>query len=183
MRRMRADGETSPSVQKDWLIVFGNLVDIFRWNNIDDMIDCRKDDFDHMPFRECRFCRWKEKSAVAHVEFFNATKLTATYTSSLILEGRTMGGYPQADVTVFRPHNTDFPIRDIEWRGTLEPRAMGRTFPDDGRRDFSSDAVRSLAHIGDGLIRDLKEIHLALRSLQGKRCENRAIWRTTRYGG
>ena len=112
-------------------------------------------------FVEERENRWSRQ-----LLFSNDLKLSDVFPSPLVLEGMATGGYPQKDETVFGPHIPDFPIYDLEWSGAAEPCDVGAIFFRHRKRGFSPGAVRALSHVGDELIRDRKEINLALRSLQ-----------------
>ena len=78
-------------------------------------------------------------------------------------------GYPRADMVVFGPPNAEFPILDRDWGNTVEPCLTGQEFPQTAHGEFSLDSVRETAKKGDQLIKAHKELHLALRSLQGRK--------------
>ena len=49
MRRMRRDGETLHSVLRGWLGHFKDFATVFRWTQIEDVLDHNKCDFGHTP--------------------------------------------------------------------------------------------------------------------------------------
>lgn len=145
MRWLRHDGETFPAALRDWLDSFHDFVTVFHWIDIEEVSDCDKGDFDHSPSLSCRLCRRKEKTLVPPITFPNATKMTNTFPTSLVLDGRKTGGYPRADAAKFGPPNAHFPIFDLEWRKTVGPSSLGETFFTQGERPFSVDSLREVS--------------------------------------
>ena len=145
IRWLIPDGETFPAVLRDWLDSFQDFVTIFHWRDVEEILDCNKADFDHTPSLSCRLCRRGEKTLVPPISFFNSAKMATTFPTSLVLEGRTTGGYPQADGQKFGLPNPHFPIIDLEWRNTAEPCSSGAEFFIQGEKGFSVDSLSQAA--------------------------------------
>ena len=96
------------------------------------------------------FVQTQGKSTISPISYPSATKFATVFPASLVLEGRSEGGYQQADSLVFGPPDSSFSTHDLEWRNTVEPCEQGEAFFHGRKGDLPLDTVRKEATLGGG---------------------------------
>ena len=175
MRWLQPGSETLPKDLANWATDLADFVILRPFLNPHEVFDSEKGHVDGSPWLTRRQCRRKEKCALTPSSFYQATKLTSCISNAVILENSRTGGYPRPVGKRFDPVNTNFPIKDKDWRNTGHLDPLVSEFWSSARHPYSLEQACLAAELGNRIITKHGALHLGLRSVQEPQMQKQSV--------